>query len=81
MEDEEKNGRLSGSMSSSTPESVKVEADNLANDLIDILTMHNVPLHLHPDEYKELIIDLSIYCVNRDYRVMRHGVALGGSDS
>lgn len=72
-----KNGLGSELTLDSTPESVKLEADNLARGLIRILEKHDVTINTHPDELKELLVDLSIFMVNRDHQILEHGMSLG----
>lgn len=66
-----------GSTSDSTPESVKQEAEDLANDVLQILDKHGVAQTVDRETLKGLMIDFSIYLVNRDYKILQHGIELG----
>lgn len=66
-----------GSTSSSTPESVKAEADELAKDLLQILDKHGIAARLPNDDLTSLLVDFSVYFVNRDYKILQHGISVG----
>jgi len=77
-----KYGPSFGSTSSSTPESVKQGADNLANDLIEILKKNagDGEGTIYGGDIKSLLIDLSIFITNRDYRILQHGIDMGRAE-
>jgi hypothetical protein len=78
MADEKSDPSL-GSTSGSTPESVKQEADDLAKDLLEILKKYasNAQGIMYVINIKDLLVDLSIYITNRDYRILQHGIRVG----
>ena len=76
---DEKNDLGLGSISDSTPESVKQEADDLAKDILGILHKNGVAQILPNDELKDLMVDFSIYLVNRDHKILQHGIDVGRS--
>jgi hypothetical protein len=75
----ENDGQSSESMLNSTPESVKQEADNLANDLLRILAKNagDGEGTIYAANIKDLLVDLSIYVVARDHKVLQHGIEVG----
>jgi hypothetical protein len=74
-----KNDQSSQSQSSEI-EAVKKEADDLANDLLRILAKNagDGEGTIYAANIKDLLVDLSIYVVARDHKVMIHGINLGG---
>lgn len=75
----EKSDQSSGSTSSSIPENVKQEADDLAKELLLILAKHVGDREdtIYGIDIKDLLVDLSVFIVNRDLRVMQHGIDVG----
>lgn len=59
------------------PEAVKQQADDLAKDFLQILEKHGVMDCLGKEELTGLLVDLSIFTVNRDFEILEHGRSLG----
>lgn len=81
-------GQSSDSTLSSTPESVKREADELAKDLLGIIDRSAEPGSFPLGKGNRMIkVDvvalmqaLSIYIVTRDHQILQHGIGLGKKD-